>query len=455
MDKEQIKEPPSLVTNGALSTPSAPTGSHSELPPNLANGLEHKSDSQETIHTMTTSSLVERLNQIEADIIEVKFIIRNQKLLNEEYVELVKEIINQQAVSPHIGSNSPKPGSTFCFKRRNKQRRYGSIPALKGETTRGRRKLFLSGSISGVGRSKGEKIYITSSSIPAVQYAEQQNFLQIRHVNRSQWGRESGKNILHGMPLTFFPTKDIKIVSLDLFAAAYIFNTKLDQDELLVKSPHCAVTRGALRSLEPRKPVVDDVLILFACMLARNSTRIHWFLPTTFSQIATERGSVPHATLKAIREDLMGKANRVCKIYCPIWCDRHWFLLVIDVIRRELVYPDSLPSVDDRPMRLRQLKKVAIFLGEMLDSDDWYDDQKNPRILCSDYEIKEPKVTRQDLGSNDCGMYVVQWMIMYHLWNSYEVEKITEYSRMRLAVDMVLKYHNDKCMEVIQAVLEY
>ncbi|RYQ85173.1 hypothetical protein Ahy_B10g104664 [Arachis hypogaea] len=150
--------------------------------------------------------------------------------------------------------------------------------------------------------------------------------------------------------------------------------------ELLVQSPHCAITRGTLRTLEPRKPVVDDVLILLACMLARNSTRIHWFLPTTFSQIATGRGSIPHATLKAIREDFMGKANRVCK--------------------------------------------------------------KNPRILCSEYEIKEPKVTRQDPGSNDCGLYVAQWMIMYHL-------------RMRLAVDMVLKYHNDKRMEVIQAVLEY
>ncbi|XLU27966.1 hypothetical protein S245_064032 [Arachis hypogaea] len=111
-------------------------------------------------------------------------------------------------------------------------------------------------------------------------------------------------------------------------------------------------------------------------MLAGNSTKIHWFLPTTFSQIATGRGPVPHATLKAIWEDFMGKANRVCK----------------------LVYLDSLPSEDDRPKRLRQLKKVAIFLEEVLDSDDWYDDPTNPRILCSDYEIKEPKVTRQDPG---------------------------------------------------------
>ncbi|RYR10953.1 hypothetical protein Ahy_B05g079441 [Arachis hypogaea] len=415
MDKEQIKEPPSLVAPKTSPAPFAPRGSQSELPPNLANGSEHKRDSQETVQTMTTTFLVERLNQIEADIAKVRFIIRNQNLLNKEYVELVKEIINKQAVSPHIGSNSPKQGktnmtegnigksgptlhtykrtknanptttgndpdylpiptppsspdgSTFRFKRRNKQRRSGSTPAPKGETTRGRRKLFISGSIS-----------------------------RIRHVDRSQWGKEIRKNIPRGMPLTFFPTKDMKIVRLDLCAAVYIFNTKLDRDELLVQSPHCAITSGALRTLEPRKPVVDHVLILLACMLARNSTRIHWFLPTTFS------------------------------IYCPIWCNGHWFLLVIDIIRMQLMYLDSLPSEDDRPKRLRQLKKVT-----------------NPRILYSDYEIKEPKVTRQDPGR-----YPDTPSIAVTL-------KITEYSCMRLAVDMVLKYYNDKRMEVIQAALEY
>ncbi|XP_057723617.1 uncharacterized protein LOC130939535 [Arachis stenosperma] len=407
MEKEQIKEPASLAAPGASATPSAPRGSQLER------------DSKEPEHAITTTSLAERISQIGADIADVRFVIRNQKLLNEEYVELVKEMINQQALSPHIGSNSPKArkttmtegtigksggtlrtykrkknatptttgtdpdylpiptppsspeGSTFRLKRRNKQRRSGSTPAPKGETPKGKRKLFNSGSISRVGQSKGEKTHITSSSIPAVQYAEQQNFLQIRHVDRSQWGKEIGKNIPRGMPLTFFPTKDMKIVGLDLCVAAYIFNTKLDQDELLVRSPHCAITRGALRTLEPRKPVVDDVstslstaapvLILLACMLAGNSTRIHWFLPTTFSQIATGRGPVPYTTLKAIREDFMGKANKVCKIYCPIWCDGHWFLLVIDVIRKQLVYLDSLPSEDDRPKRLRQLKKVLSF----------------------------------------------------------------------------------------------
>ncbi|XLR36131.1 hypothetical protein S83_064031 [Arachis hypogaea] len=243
MDKEQIKEPVLLSTPRASAAPSVPRGSQLELSPNPVNGSEHKRDLQEPVHPITTTSLAERISQIEADIVDVRFVIQNQKLLNEKYVELVEEMINQQAVSPHIGSNSlkvgkttmtkrtiGKKGSTFCLKRRNKQRHYGSTPTSKGETPKGRRKLFNTGSVSGVGQSKGEKTHITSSSIPAVQYVEQQNFLQIRHVDRSQWGKEIGKNIARGMSLTFFPTKDMKILGLDLCAAAYIFNTKLDQE---------------------------------------------------------------------------------------------------------------------------------------------------------------------------------------------------------------------------------
>ncbi|KAL4328708.1 hypothetical protein AHAS_Ahas13G0227100 [Arachis hypogaea] len=98
-----------------------------------------------------------------------------------------------------------------------------------------------------------------------------------------------------GMVLTFFTTNDMKIVGLDLCVVAYILNTKLDK----------------------------------------------------------ERGSIPHATLKAIRDYFMGKANRICKV---------------------------------------------ISLEEVMDNDNWYDDPKKPRVLCSNYKIKVSKVIRQDLG---------------------------------------------------------
>ncbi|XP_072089795.1 uncharacterized protein [Arachis hypogaea] len=111
-------------------------------------------------------------------------------------------------------------------------------------------------------------------------------------------------------------------------------------------------------------------------MLTQNSSRVQWFLPTTLTQIATGRGQIPWATVEAIRKDFMGMANNVCK---------------------------------------------AIFLEELLDDDSWYEKPTDERLLISDYKLYEPKVVEQDDRSNDCGMYVAQWMILYHLWSSYEV----------------------------------
>ncbi|RYR46903.1 hypothetical protein Ahy_A07g032767 [Arachis hypogaea] len=171
------------------------------------------------------------------------------------------------------------------------------------------------------------------------------------------------------------------------------------------------------------------------------------------------------------------------QIYCPIWCENHWFLVVVDVVRRQVVYLDSLKSADTRAKRRREIKKVTTFLEELLDHDRWYDAPEKGRELVSDYEIIEPVVVQQDpysqMGSfrlssfigelicgsvslhysahasNDCGMFVAQWMIMYHLWGNYDVEKVTDYSRMRLAVDMLLRYHNDNREKIVNAALEY
>ncbi|MED6140170.1 hypothetical protein PIB30_090539 [Stylosanthes scabra] len=57
--------------------------------------------------------------------------------------------------------------------------------------------------------------------------------------------------------------------------------------------------------------------------------------------------------------------------------------------------------------------------------------------------------------SNDCGMYLAQWIIFYRFDGSYNVERITEYRRMRLVVDMMLKHHKDLCPYFIEDRLQY
>ncbi|XLR69516.1 hypothetical protein S83_020188 [Arachis hypogaea] len=159
--------------------------------------------------------------------------------------------------------------------------------------------------------------------------------------------KDVGKTIPKGIPVSFQPTLDMEIQGLHLATVAYIFNTTLDQEEMLVPNPHCAMTCKALRTLEPGKQLVDDIchiLILLARMLAFDLTRLQWYLPTTFVQIATGRGPIPQATFFAIRKDFMGYADQVLKIYCTMWCDNHWFLIVVNLSRKQLVYLDSLQS---------------------------------------------------------------------------------------------------------------
>ncbi|XLR34680.1 hypothetical protein HN51_043997 [Arachis hypogaea] len=164
---------------------------------------------------------------------------------------------------------------------------------------------------------------------------------------------------------------------------------------MLVSNPHCAMTRKALRTLEPGKQIVDDVLILLARMLAFDSTRLQWYLPTAFV------------------------------IYCPMWCDNHWFLVIIDLSRKQLVYLDSLRSPTARSKSRHQIRKLAIFLDDLLDDRAWYANADIDKIECSEFDIKEPEVAQQ----------------------------LPE--RMCLAIDMVLKYHNDNRMETVEAALNY
>ncbi|MED6111496.1 hypothetical protein PIB30_052771 [Stylosanthes scabra] len=71
----------------------------------------------------------------------------------------------------------------------------------------------------------------------------------------------------------------------------------------------------------------------------------------TSPEIGTKRCAIPHDTVAFIKKDFMGKANRVYKIYCPIKCDDHWFLVIINTLKDEFVFLDSCKSPRQRAKR--------------------------------------------------------------------------------------------------------
>ncbi|KAK2389013.1 ubiquitin-specific protease ESD4 [Trifolium repens] len=44
----------------------------------------------------------------------------------------------------------------------------------------------------------------------------------------------------------------------------------------------------------------------------------------------------------------------------------HWFLLVIDFKKKEVIYVDSLPSRSARPRRMRSIKKLNVYMEELI-----------------------------------------------------------------------------------------
>ncbi|KAL4337740.1 hypothetical protein AHAS_Ahas12G0140400 [Arachis hypogaea] len=158
-------------------------------------------------------------------------------------------------------------------------------------------------------------------------------------------------------------------------------------------------------------------------MLRLETIDLHWFLPTTFTQIVISRGPIPHATLTTIETAFMGQGQLCLQDILSHLVSQS---LVSCGCRRSLphVYVSHMGSF-----------RLSSFTGELICG--------LVSLHCS---------TR---ASNDCGMFVAQWMIMYHLWGTYDAEKVTDYSRMCLTVHMLLRYHNDNREKIVNVALGY
>ncbi|KAL4286917.1 uncharacterized protein DS421_19g650950 [Arachis hypogaea] len=55
----------------------------------------------------------------------------------------------------------------------------------------------------------------------------------------------------------------------------------------------------------------------------------------------------------------------------------------------------------------------------------------------------------------DCGIWVAQWMIRAHMWQDYGVQHVNAATRMRLAVDLVMKSHNLLAQQLVSKAFEH
>ncbi|XP_072059486.1 uncharacterized protein [Arachis hypogaea] len=248
------------------------------------------------------------------------------------------------------------------------------------------------------------------------------------------------------LDLNFRPAKGMMFIGAELAMVAYIFGSGLDPNEILVPNDHCEGTRKIFLTLVPGSKVIGDVLTLVASMMSKGThgpvpgkLGIKWWLPPTFAQIAMHHTNISAGTIDYIRSTYTGFADNLLMIYVPIHIDDHWFLMVVDRFYEKVSYMDSLKCENLLPSRMDAMEAVAKLLDNILSKESLYKLPNAKTKSITLYDFDEPKVPQQKMDSNDCGVFVAQWMILSNLWKPLENQVVNDYTRMRIALDLVMQ----------------
>ncbi|XLU25420.1 hypothetical protein S245_061486, partial [Arachis hypogaea] len=225
------------------------------------------------------------------------------------------------------------------------------------------------------------------------------------------------------LELAFRPPDGMHFQGSEFAVAAYIFSKNLDERyEILVADEHAQGDRRALWSLIPGQQVVDDVINMVASMLSFDNMSPKWFLPTTFAQIALSPVNHSIDTFEFIRSNFMGYADNLHRIYVPMYREQHWYLMIVDLVFRRLIYLDSAKNASEYEARIAQMKYVAFFIENMLQDTRFWSDKGHYKPHPSTFDLDEPEVGHQIEGSNDCGVWVVQWMMQSWVFRDFMLE---------------------------------
>ncbi|MED6122210.1 hypothetical protein PIB30_037642 [Stylosanthes scabra] len=111
-----------------------------------------------------------------------------------------------------------------------------------------------------------------------------------------------------------------------------------------------------------------------------------------------------------IKNRYMGPADDLMMIYVPMHIGHHWYLMIIEIWDRKLVYLDSFKSDDvaEIELRLRQMKDVAKYVEEMLRDKSFWEAKDTMPPFVADYEPEIPFV-----GSK----HLAQWTVEFGFVN--------------------------------------
>ncbi|QHN91554.1 uncharacterized protein DS421_17g575860 [Arachis hypogaea] len=202
---------------------------------------------------------------------------------------------------------------------------------------------------------------------------------------------------------------------------------------------HCVADRTTLLTFGLNERVIDDVITIVATMLSKTSSQHQWFMLTMIMQDALQGTRMMQANMDAVvSKHMRCKVNKVTEMN-----------LVLDGRGRTLTEADVL-------------RFLQVYNGDRV-KKTWYDASgkcshwlskttaERPRF--SSYPFEEPVVPQQHRLSMDCGVWVLQWMIRGALWAIHML--LIEQTRMRIAIDLVLRSHNAKAIDVVEKAMTF
>ncbi|XLS47255.1 hypothetical protein HN51_021613, partial [Arachis hypogaea] len=82
-------------------------------------------------------------------------------------------------------------------------------------------------------------------------------------------------------------------------------------------------------------------------------------------------------------------------IFQPMWTDGHWYLMVVDVRRKKLVYFDSFKCTTETECRKLAMMQVALHLKSLTIGPKWLSNCTAERPRFSSYDFEKPVVPQQ------------------------------------------------------------
>ncbi|KAM5550634.1 hypothetical protein ABKV19_027133 [Rosa sericea] len=202
---------------------------------------------------------------------------------------------------------------------------------------------------------------------------------------------------------------------------AYLFRTSgIGEEEWsmddVAKFGDFVLSLREIQCLSPNVPLSSNVINIWAAYLNENELE-NWFLPTSFALTANRHNAGPDAkalvalTIRTCRLwRFYKRLNKCSKIFIPIEDQhaRHWFLLVMNLVRRSGTLWDSLPDVGGFERRLKLATKSINLLQRVFEND--MTRSSDVQYYFPSFELRVGSSNPTHGNTNESDIYVIRHM---------------------------------------------